>query len=137
MPDGSERPIAYASRTLSSAERNNSQIEKEGLAIVYAVKKFHQYLYGRRFIIFSDHKPLLGLLSESSPIPSMTAARIQRWALLLSSYNYELRYQKGTANANADGMSWLPQRALETEISTVNNDTMMVNLSRAQLLQLR
>ena len=131
MPDGPERPIAYASRTLSSAERNYSQIEKERLAIVYAVKKFHQYLYGRRFIIFSDHKPLLGLLSDSSPIPSMTAVRIQCWTLLLSSYNYELRYQKGTANANADGMSQLPQRALETEISTVNNDIIMVNLSRA------
>ena len=121
MPDGSQRPIAYASRTLSSAERNYSQIEKEGLAIVYAIKKFHQYLYGRHFTIFSDHKPSLGLLSESSPIPSVTAARIQRWALLLSSYNYELRYQKGTANANADGMSRLPQRALETEMSAVNN----------------
>ena len=105
MPDGSERPIAYASCTLSSAEWNYSQIEKEGLAIVCAVKKFHQYLYGRHFTIFSDHKPLLGLLSESSPIPSMTAARIQCWALLLSSYNYKLRYQKGTANANIDGMS--------------------------------
>ena len=131
MSDGSERPIAYAARTLSNAERNYSQIEKEGLAIVYGVKKFHQYLYGRSFIVFSDHKPLLGLLSESSPIPSMTAARIQRWALLLSSYDYELRYQKGVANANADGMSRLPQRALETEISKVNNDVMMVNLSRA------
>ena len=131
MPDGSQRPIAYASHTLSSAERNYSQIEKEGLAIVYAVKKFHQYLHGRRFTIFSDHKPLLGLLSEYSPIPSMTAARIQRWALLLSSYNYELRYQKGTANANADGMSQSPHQALETEISAVNNDIMMVNLSRA------
>ena len=61
----------------------------------------------------------------------MTAARSQRWALLLSSYNYELRYQKGTANANADDMTRLPQRTLETEISTVNNDIMMVNLSRA------
>ena len=131
MPDGSERPVGYASRTLSAAERNYSQIEKEGLAIIYAVKKFHQYLYGRQFIIYSDHKPLLGLLGESSPIPSMTAARIQRWALLLSSYNYVLQYQRGAANANADGMSRLPRRALETEVSKVSNDIMMVNLCKA------
>ena len=66
----------------------------------------------------------------------MTAARIQCLALLLSSYNYELRYQNGTANINANGMSRLPQRALETEISTVNNDIMMVNLSRAPVTSL-
>ena len=131
MEDGTERPIAYISRTLSNAERNYAQIEKEGLAIVYAVKKLHQYLYGREFTIVSDHKPLLGLLGESSPIPCMTAARIQRWALLLSSYNYKLRFRAGTANANADGMSRLPVRAIEEEVSEVSNAIMMVNLSRA------
>ena len=78
MPDGSEKPVTFASRTLSQTERNYSQIEKEALAIIYAIKKFHQYLFGKRFILFTDHKPLLGLFSEKKGIPNMAAARMQR-----------------------------------------------------------
>ena len=64
MPDGSERPIAYALRTLSAAERNYAQLEKEGLVVVFAIRKFHQYLYGHRVTIFTNHKPLLGLTGD-------------------------------------------------------------------------
>ena len=58
MPDGTERPIAFASKTLSTSERNYSQVEKEGLALVFGVKKFQSYLYGHRFTLVTDHKPL-------------------------------------------------------------------------------
>ena len=56
--DGREQPVAFASRSLAAAEKKYSQLEKEGLAIVFGVKKFHQYLFGRHFIISSDYKPL-------------------------------------------------------------------------------
>ena len=59
IADSSERPVAFASRTLSAAEQRYSQIEKEGLACVFGVKRFHLYLYGQRFTLITDHKPLL------------------------------------------------------------------------------
>ena len=64
MKNGTERPIGYVSRSLQEAERKYSTLEKEALAILFGVKKFHQFLYGHRFIIKTDHKPLEGLLNE-------------------------------------------------------------------------
>lgn len=106
--DGSDRPVAYASRSLSPAERKYAQLEKEGLAIVFGVKKFHQYLLGRKFTILSDHKPLRHLFSESRPIPPMASARIQRWALTLSAYDYGIEYRPGDKHSNANVLSRLP-----------------------------
>ena len=108
MNDGSNRQIAFASRTLTKAERNYFQIEKEGLAYVYAVKKYHQYVCNRQFTILTDHKTLLDILSEDKGIPPMATARIQIWAILLSAYNYSLQYRPGNKNDNADFMSRFP-----------------------------
>lgn len=108
LDDGQERPIAYASRSLAPAEKQYSQIEKEGLAIVFGVKKFHQYLYGRSFTILSDHKPLQGLFKETSGVPTLASARIQRWALTLSAYDYTIKYKAGSQHSNADLLSRLP-----------------------------
>lgn len=108
MPNGKERPIAFASRTLSKSERNYAQIEKEALSIIFGVKKFHEYLYGRKFVLVTDHKPLLSLLGPKSGIPTLAAARMQRWALLLAAYQYEIEYRSTAKHANADCMSRLP-----------------------------
>ena len=109
LDTGEEKPIAYASRTLNSAERHYSQLEREGLAIVFGVKKFHNYLYGKQFTIESDHQPLSHLFNETKSIPAMASARIQRWALTLAAYQYNIRYKSGKTLNNADALSRLPR----------------------------
>lgn len=105
-PDG-ERPVAYASRTLTSAEKGYSQIEREALGIIFGIRKFHQYLYGRKFVLRTDHKPLVSIFGEKKGIPVMAASRLQRWAVLLSGYNFDIEYVRGEKNA-ADALSRLP-----------------------------
>ena len=82
----------YASRTLSQAETGYAQIEREALAIFFAVQKFHQYLYGREFVLVTDHRPLCTIFGHDQAIPSLAAARMQRWALILSAYQYTIQY---------------------------------------------
>ena len=98
----------FTSRSLTEAEKNYSQIEKEGLAIIFAIKKFHKYIHGRQFCIQSDHKPLQFLFNESRQVPVMASARIQRWALILGAYNYRIYHKPGALLSNADGLSRLP-----------------------------
>ena len=108
MPDGTERPIGYVSRTLSKAERNYSQLEKEGLACIFGIKKFHDYLFGHPFELITDHKPLLGLLKGDRVLAPQASARIKRWSLFLGAYEYTLVFRKTEAHANADALSRLP-----------------------------
>ena len=118
MAGGSERLIAYASPT--QAERNYSQVEKEGLAVIFGVRKFHQYLYGLPFTVYTDHKPLLGLFGENKSIPTMAAERIKRWTLMLAAYEYTTQYRKGTENVNADGLCRLPLTE-DVKVSTISS----------------
>ena len=115
MPDGSERPVAFASRTLSSSEANYSQLEKEALSLIFGLHRFHQYVYGRQFTLLTDHKPLVTLLGPKTGIPPLAAARLQRWALFLSSHTYDIQYKRTHDHANADGLSRLP---LKSQIAT-------------------
>ena len=108
LPDGSERPIAFASRKLSPTEQNYAQVEREALSLIFGIKKFHQYLYGRKFCLVTDHKPLTSIFGPKKGIPSLAAARLQRWALLLSANNYDIKYKSTDAHANADCLSRLP-----------------------------
>ena len=105
---GFDCPIAFASRTLAPAERKYSQLDKEALAIVFGVNKFHQYLYGRHFTILSDHKPLQYLFAVDRPIPQMVSPRVQRWAHTLSAFDYTISFRAGKLQGNADALSRLP-----------------------------
>ncbi|XP_053548920.1 uncharacterized protein K02A2.6-like [Bombina bombina] len=108
MPDGTDRPVAFASRSLTTAEKNYSQLDKEALAIVWAVKKFHNYIYGRQFTLLTDHKPLLTIFNPRKGISTTTAARLQRYALTLGAYHYCIKYRAHDFHGNADAMSRLP-----------------------------
>ena len=76
LPNGEERPIAFASRSLSPSEINYSQIDKEALTLIYGVRMFYNYLYGRKFTLVTDHKPLTSILGPKTGVPSLAAARI-------------------------------------------------------------
>ncbi|XP_048481336.1 uncharacterized protein K02A2.6-like [Plutella xylostella] len=108
--EGHERPLAFASRSLSASERNYSQINKEAAAIIFGVKHFHQYLYGREipFILKTDHRPLLAIFGKKNGVPVMTASRLQRYAIFLSAYNYDIQYIAGDRNSVADYFSRMP-----------------------------
>ncbi|UYV64475.1 K02A2.6-like [Cordylochernes scorpioides] len=117
--EGQERPIMFASRTLSGAEQNYSQIEKEALAIIYGVTKFHQFIYGRKFILITDHKPLVTILGPKSGIPTLSTSRLQRWALILSAYTYDIKFRRTQDHGNADLLSRFPVGC--EEIPRLNN----------------
>ena len=107
-PDGSERPISNVSKTLNDTQRRYSQVHKEALAVIFGLKKFHQFLYGRKFILVTDHKPLLALFGPTTGTPAMAANRLARWALMLSQYDYSIEYRKSSEHGNADALSRLP-----------------------------
>jgi hypothetical protein len=99
----------WVMRSLTSAERNHSQIEREALAIIFGLQKFHCYLSGRKFTLLCDNKPLTLNLEPKKGIPVMAASRLQCWAIQLSAYQYEIMHCTSAQNANADGLSRCPQ----------------------------
>ena len=98
-PVGKDLPVAYASRSLKSAETNYTISEKVLLAVVWATKCFRPYLYGRRFKVVSDHKPLIWVMNVKKP-----GSRLMRWGIQLAEYDYEIVYKSGAQNANADDL---------------------------------
>ncbi|XP_039747900.1 uncharacterized protein K02A2.6-like [Pararge aegeria] len=108
MENGQERPIAMSSRTLNSHERRYSQLDKEATAIMFGIKKFHNYLAGRNFTVITDHKPLLGIFDPKRPMPCILSPRLTRIAIALTAHDYSIAYRPGTEIGNADSLSRWP-----------------------------
>ena len=94
--------IAYASRSLTASERNYSVIQRECLAIVFALKQFRHYLLGRPFLLNTDHAPLQWLSAQKME------GMLCRWALAMQEYDFKIVYRKGSLNTNADALSRMP-----------------------------
>ena len=121
--DGTTRHVAYASRSLTEVEQKYSHTEKEVLAVVWGCERFHMYLIGTKFDLFTDHKALEVIFSPTSKPP----ARIERWALRLQQYHFTVKYRKGDGNP-ADVLSRMP---LPTQRQQVNVADEYVNFIAA------
>jgi len=97
---GRDLPIAYASRKLSKAERNSPTVEKELLAVVWGCKNFRPYLYGRKFTVVTDHRPLVWICNVKDP-----SSRLFRWRLKLEEYEHNIVYKRRSSNTNVDCLS--------------------------------
>ncbi|KAL6427138.1 hypothetical protein ACFW04_008640 [Cataglyphis niger] len=123
-------PVAYASRTLTDNELKYDTYEKEALAIVYCVKHFRPYLYGRKFTLVTDHKPLMWFKNAQD-----ANMRILRWRLKLAEYDYEVVHKAGKTNVNADALSRNPINLEEFDCKIIKKRTLNPNNSEdAQLI---
>lgn len=113
--DGSVKAIYHASRSLTSAEKAYSQIEKEGLALIFAVTKFHKMIFGRKFKLHTDHKPLLAIFGRKTGIAVHQANRLQRWAITLLQYDFDISYVSTNSFGYADVLSRLMQDQKQEE----------------------
>lgn len=119
--NGEEKPVLFASSSLSPAEKNYSQPQREALAIIFAVKKFYKYIYGKKFTIISDAQSLRDLFNPKKGISPVAAARLQRWAIYLSMYDYEIKHRSGSKMGHVDALSRLPlEDGTEVEVDKIN-----------------
>ncbi len=107
QPDGTWRPVAFASRALSDVERRYAQIEKECLALTWACERFSDYVIGKKFVLQTDHKPLTSLLSPLRALDDVPP-RIQRMRIRLMRFDFVIEYLPGRLLYPADTLSRLP-----------------------------
>ena len=124
--NGQERVIAYASYTLSPREQNYSTMEKEALAVVFAVKHFRFYLLGKRFSVITDNNALRWLHSLEPK------GRIARWIMDLQEFEFDIQHRPGNANQNADALSRLNHSKPVDIVSpvTLSLDTSLLEAQR-------
>ena len=119
---GKDKPIAYTSRSLSGTEKKYDTYEKEAIAIIFCVTHFPPYLYGRKFTLVADHKPLVWFQNSKDPC--------SRWRLKLAEYDFDVIYKAGKMNVNADALSRNPivdnkEKSKHSQVD--DNDTFMTS----------
>jgi hypothetical protein len=100
MRNGEERPIAYCSRQLNSAESKYSVTELELLALIFVTKQFRCYIYGRKFTVYTDHRALEWLLNLQDP-----SSRLTRWSVKLAEYDFVVEHRPNSRTHHADALS--------------------------------
>ena len=112
--DGKECVISYASRTLSKVERRYCATRKEMLALVWAIRQFRPYLYGKKFTFRTDHNALKWLCSFHEP-----EGQVARWLESLAEYDFTVQHRSGKQHVNADSLSRLPCKQCGWTLSVV------------------
>ena len=120
MINGEERPIVYASRTITKTEQKYAQIDKEALTIVWEIKKIFHYLYARRFTLITDHKPLAQILHPEKSLPVLCISHMANYADYLSHFNYDVLFKTTKANKNADYCSRAPLPITSDSINMIH-----------------
>jgi hypothetical protein len=123
--NGVERPIAFASRVLSPAERRYSASEREGLACLWACERWHLYLYGRRFTLITDHQALKTLLTAGGS--GHRPLRLHRWSDRLFQYTFDVQFRPGRENSVADCLS----RSFDDSDSAIAADVAVAHTAAA------
>lgn len=125
--NSNDKPVAYASRALNKAEKNYCVIEKELLGVVWAVKHFRPYLFGRKFHIYTDHRPLVYLFGMNNP-----SSRLTKFRLVLEEYDFTINYIRGSENVTADALSRIQIQSDELKAMNAKADSTMFVTTRAQ-----
>ena len=103
-----ERPVICISRKLTKAEQGYSQTQREALAVYWAVKRLHKYLFGAHFTIVTDHEALKFIYGPNQSLAKSSVAVIQRWSITLSSYTYNIVHRSAKHISHADLLSRMP-----------------------------
>ncbi|MEL7307217.1 MAG: RNase H-like domain-containing protein [Pseudomonadota bacterium] len=101
------RPVIFASRKLTKAEQNYSNIEREALAVFWSVRRLKNFLLGNHFEINTDHKPLVRIFAPDQITKDQISPRLERWSLAMSRYSYNIKYVPGSEITHADALSRL------------------------------
>ena len=117
------RPIAFMSRALAETQSRYSNIEREILGIVTGIEYFHQYLFGRKFILYTDHKPMENLVLK--PLID-TSPRIQRLMLRLTQYHMDVVYKSGKSMLVSDCLSRMANPTTNKEDESLNLQIMSI-----------